>query len=102
MAQSKSCSPSCSSFRCGKNVAWFRRDGVWCKDGDEYCSVVKCTYAMCNKRRLLSQGVCGETVKRKTVERQPDDLFKDDLPLRNVPLKGRALRKLSRNEDDDY
>jgi len=58
---------------------------------------------MCNKRRLLSQGICGETVKRKTVERPPDDdLFKDDLKLKNVPLKGRALRKLSRNEDDDY
>ena len=102
MAQSKSCFPSCPSFRCGKNVAWFKRDGVWCKDGDEYCSVVKCTYAMCNKRRLLSQGICGETVKRKTVERQPDDFFKDDLPLKYVPLKGRALRKLNRNEDDEY
>jgi hypothetical protein len=56
---------------------------------------------MCNKRRLLSQGICGETVKRKTVERQPDDLYKEDLKLKNVPLKGRALRKLSRHEDDD-
>jgi hypothetical protein len=57
---------------------------------------------MCNKRRLLAQGICGETVKRKTVERQPDDLFKDDLKLKNVPLKGRALRKLNCDEDDDY
>jgi hypothetical protein len=57
---------------------------------------------MCNKRRLLAQGVCGETVKRKTVERPPDEFFTDDLKLKNVPLKGRALRKLNRNEDDDY
>jgi len=57
---------------------------------------------MCNKRRLLSQGICGETVKRQTVERPPDDIFEDDVKLKNVPLKGRALRKLSRNEDDDY
>jgi hypothetical protein len=56
---------------------------------------------MCNKRRLLSQGICGETVKRQTVERQPVDLFEDDVKLKNVPLKGRALRKLSRNDDDD-
>ncbi|MCL1976981.1 MAG: hypothetical protein FWG55_02560 [Candidatus Bathyarchaeota archaeon] len=102
MAQSKACSPSCSSFRCGKNAAWFRRDGVWCKDGDEYCTVVKCTYAMCSKRRLLSQGICGETVKRKTVERQPDEFFEDDDPKLNaMHLKGKALRKLSRHEDDD-
>jgi hypothetical protein len=57
---------------------------------------------MCNKRRLLSQGICGETVKRQTVEHQPDELFEDDLKLKNVPLKGRALRKLNRDEDDDY
>jgi len=102
LAQSKSCSPSCSSFKCGKNAAWFRRDGVWCKDGDEYCNVIKCTYATCYKRRLLSQGICGETVKRKTVERQPDEFFEDEPKFDNIHIKGKALRKLNRREDDDY
>ena len=101
MAQSKACSPSCSSFKCGKNAAWFRRDGVWCKDGDEYCSVAKCTYAMCFKRRMLPEGICGETVKRKTVEREPDEVFPEDPKPANVHIKGKALKKLSRREDDD-
>jgi len=102
LAQSKACSPSCSSFKCGKNAAWFRRDGVWCKDGDEYCNVAKCTYAMCFKRRLLPQGICGEMVKRQTVERNPEDFFEEDPKPKGVPLKGKALKKLSRRDDDDY
>jgi len=98
MAQSKSCSPSCPSFKCGKNAAWFRRDGVWCKEADEYCNVAKCTYSMCFKRRLLPGGICGETVKRKTIEKEPIDEFDDPAP-NNVRLKGKALRKLG---DDDF
>jgi hypothetical protein len=51
---------------------------------------------MCFKRRLLPQGVCGETVKRKTVERDLEDDFPDNSA---VKLKGKALRKLG---DQDY
>jgi hypothetical protein len=46
---------------------------------------------MCFKRRLLPQGICGETVKRKTVEKEPEDIFDDSDSVR---LKGKALRKL--------
>jgi hypothetical protein len=51
---------------------------------------------------LLSQGICGETVKRKTVERQPDEFFEDKPKFDNIHMKGKALRKLSHREDDDY
>jgi hypothetical protein len=91
LAQTKACSPSCSSFKCGKNSAYFRRDGVWCKETEENCNVANCTYSMCFKRRLLPQGICGETVKRKTVEKEPEDIFDDSDSVR---LKGKALRKL--------
>lgn len=98
MAQTKACSPACQSFKCGKNAALFRRDSVWCRDGDELCSVAKCTYAMCFKRRLLPGAICGETVKRKTAERDlEDDLYRDEPSA--VKLKGKALRKLG---DQDY
>lgn len=95
MAQTKACSPICQSFKCGKNSALFRRDSVWCRDADEQCSVAKCTYAMCMKRRLLPGAICGETVKRKTVEKDLEDDFLGD----SVKLKGKALRKLG---DDFY
>jgi len=95
LAQTKACSPICQSFKCGKNSALFRRDSVWCRDADEQCSVAKCTYAMCMKRRLLPGAICGETVKRKTVEKDLEDDFLGD----SVKLKGKALRKLG---DDFY
>jgi hypothetical protein len=41
-------------------------------------------------------------VKRQTVERQPDDFFEDEPKFDNIHMKGKALRKLSRREDDDY
>ena len=94
MAQSKACSPSCNAFKCGKNSLFFRRDGVWCRDTDENCTVAKCTYSMCMKRRFLPGGVCGETVKRKTVEKELDD----DLLGDSIRLKGKALRKLGDQE----
>jgi hypothetical protein len=52
---------------------------------------------MCFKRRLLPQGVCGETVKRQTVERdlEENDFYNDS----SVKLKGKALRKLG---DQDF
>ncbi len=96
MAQSKACYPTCSSFKCTKNAALYRRDSVWCREAEELCNVAKCTYSMCFKRRLLPKGVCGETVKRQTVERDLEDDFPAD---DSVKLKGKALRKLG---DQDF
>ena len=95
MAQSKACSPTCPSFKCAKNSAYFRRDGVWCRLTEEICNVANCTYSMCFKRRLLPRGICGETVKRKTVEKEPEDIYDDSDSVR---LKGKALRKLGDKE----
>jgi hypothetical protein len=46
------------------------------------------------KRRMLPEGICGETIKRKTVEKDVDEFFDD-----SVKLKGKALRKLG---DQDF
>jgi hypothetical protein len=51
---------------------------------------------MCVKRRLLPDGVCGETIKRKTVEKEPEP---EDFSGDSIRLKGKALRKLG---DQDY
>ena len=61
---------------------------------EENCKVENCTYAMCFKRRLLPQGICGETVKRMTVERKPEDI-----PDRSIKLRGKTLRRI---KDDDF
>jgi len=80
-------------FRCGKNALLFRGDTVWCRWTEETCGVSNCSYATCTKRRLLPQGICGETVKRKTTEIEPE---KTSIP--SVRLKGKALRKLGEKE----
>ena len=61
---------------------------------EENCKVENCTYAMCFKRWLLPQGICGETVKRMTVERKLEDI-----PDRSIKLRGKALRRI---KDDDF
>jgi len=42
---------------------------------------------------LLSNGICGETVKRKTVERMPEEEL-----VPTVKLRGKALRKIGEKE----
>mgnify|MGYP006992570468 CR=1 FL=1 len=93
MAQAKACSPTCPSFKCAQNSAFYRRDGVQCKWTEEMCNVAICQYSLCMKRRLLPNAICGETVKRQTVERD----FEDDID-EPVKLKGKALRKFGDKE----
>ncbi len=93
MAQAKACSPTCTSFKCGKNSAFYTREGISCRWTEEMCNVANCQYSTCMKRRLLPQGICGETVRRQTVERDFDEEI--DEPVR---LKGKALRKFGDRE----
>jgi len=93
LAQAKACSPTCPSFKCAKNSAFYRRDVVWCRWTEEMCNLSNCTYALCVKRRLLPKGICGETVRRQTVERAPEEEL--DEPVR---LRGKTLRKIGDRE----
>jgi len=71
----------------------YRGNTVWCTWTEEECQVANCSYATCIKRRLLPNGICGETVKRKTTEIEPE---KEMIP--KVKLKGKTLRKLGEKE----
>jgi len=93
LAGVKYCSPKCELFRCGKNATMYRGDTVWCRWTDENCVINNCSFSTCIKRRLLPQGVCGESVKRKTVETEPEKTI-----IPTVRLKGKALRKLGEKE----
>jgi len=93
LAGVKSCSPECRLFRCGRHAATYLGNKVWCRWTEEECNVANCNYATCVKRRLLPNGVCGETVKRKTVETKPEEEL---TPA--VKLRGKALRKIGERE----
>jgi hypothetical protein len=93
--QAKACSPTCSGFKCTKNSIFYHREGAWCGMTEEVCDLTNCTYAMCMKRRMLPQGICGETVKRKTVEKDLEEADGVDVP---VKLKGKAFRKFGERD----
>ena len=93
MGEVKYCSPRCRWFKCGRGAAAYPGNRVWCRWTEEECNVSNCSYATCVKRRLLPNGVCGETVKRKTVEIRPEEE-----PMPAVRLRGKALRRIGDRE----
>jgi len=93
LAARKYCYPKCGLFRCAKQALAFQRNNPWCRWTEEECNIANCTYATCVKRRLLSNGICGETVKRRTVERMPEEEI-----VPTVKLRGKALRKIGEKE----
>jgi hypothetical protein len=70
-----------------------RGNTVWCRLTEEECEIANCSYATCIKRRLLPNGICGETVKRRTTEIEPEETM-----IPTVKLKGKALRRLGEKE----
>ena len=91
--ENKKCSANCYKFRCGKNAIQIRGKDAWCRWTEEHCNPVNCSFAICVNRRLLPNGICGETLKRKTVEREIDD----DLTS-TIKVRGKTFRKIGERE----
>ncbi|MEM2273434.1 MAG: hypothetical protein QXX56_04370 [Candidatus Bathyarchaeia archaeon] len=93
MSGVRKCSSKCNKFRCGKDFLVLRGKNPWCRLTDEPCNPVNCNYAICTIRRLLPQGICGETVRRKTIERSPEEM---EMPT--VKVRGKIFRKIGEKE----
>jgi hypothetical protein len=93
LSKIKYCSPKCNLLKCEKRATIYRGEDVWCRWTDERCNIANCNFASCVKRRLLSNGICGETVKRKTVEKRMDEIVGSP-----VKLRGKALRRVGEKE----
>lgn len=89
----RKCSSKCGKFKCGKGFLVFRGKNPWCRLTEELCNPINCNYAICTIRRLLPQGICGETVKRITTERSPED---EEVPA--IKVRGKVLRKIGEKE----
>jgi len=48
---------------------------------------------MCITRRLLPNGICGESLKRKTAERRPEDES-----IQTIKVRGKVYRKIGERE----
>jgi hypothetical protein len=66
---------------------------AWCKWSEEQCDPTNCNYPTCLTRRLLPNGKCGETVKRKTVEKEPEEDT-----VQPVKVRGKTYRKIGEKE----
>ena len=85
----KICSPQCCDFNCTKRALRQRGSISWCQWTEEPCQPKKCNYAMCYKRQLLDNGVCGLTIKRRTQEEsRPEEILRDEIKVR-----GKLMRK---------
>jgi len=89
LATTKLCDPKCRDFICNKRALRYRGKEAWCEWTSEPCNIQKCTFAVCRKRQLLDNGVCGMSVKRKTREDyRPEDMMDDEIRVR-----GKLMRK---------
>lgn len=87
------CFPKCRKFRCGKSALQFRGKTVWCRWTEEPCNPANCSFAICASRRLLPNGVCGETVRRRTAEKDPEE----DI-IETIKVRGKTYRKIGEKE----
>jgi hypothetical protein len=74
---------------CTKRALTFRGKTSWCNWTGEPCEPKGCTYAVCTKRQLLENGVCGLTVKRKT----RDDFEPEEMVVNEIRLRGKLAKK---------
>lgn len=95
MAEVKTCFPQCRDFKCTKKALRQRGRIAWCLWTEEPCDPKSCNYAMCFKRQLLDDGVCGFSVKRRTQEdTRPEDIFRDEIKVRGKLMRKTGEKKI--------
>jgi hypothetical protein len=88
------CWPRCAWFKCGKIIAGrpairYRGRNVWCTWINDACVGPRCSFALCVRGKMMSDGKCGLLVRRITRETIKPDDFKLDLKV-----KGRMAKRL--------
>ena len=88
MSGAQKCDPTCRDFNCSRRNLRFRDGKPWCEWTSEPCDPKSCTYALCHRRQLLENGICGKTIKRRTRDdRGPEDFVEDEIRVRGKPMR---------------
>ncbi|MFH0897219.1 MAG: hypothetical protein V1850_04130 [Candidatus Bathyarchaeota archaeon] len=98
MEKYSSCFPACESFKCGQLSLSSMDQRIYCRWADDDCVGPTCNYATCIRGRLLSNGVCGLSVKRKTNEEAGPEAIEVDNIISNIRLKGKLSRRFREDE----
>ncbi|NWG08777.1 MAG: hypothetical protein HXX80_00420 [Nitrososphaerales archaeon] len=94
MSMTKTCSPTCEFFKCGRGALLPRTNKPWCSFTNDYCDVRLCAFVQCIRNKLVSGNMCGLAVKRVTV----DKLRPEDFGI-EIKLKGKLARRLGEDKD---
>jgi len=89
-ATPEACFSGCTFFRCSQGHFSARDDIGWCRLVDDECTPQTCKFTQCSKGKLLSNGVCGYTVKPKTVMVKPQQELK---PIRAPPKLAQRIKE---------
>ncbi|MFH0748859.1 MAG: hypothetical protein V1915_02920 [Candidatus Bathyarchaeota archaeon] len=92
------CFSACETFKCGQRALIHTGKRVYCRWAEDDCVGHTCNYAICSRGRLLPNGTCGLSIKRKTNEEIAPETLKENLPLNNIKVRGKLLRRVK--EDD--
>lgn len=95
MEENKVCFPACDSFKCDQRALIYAGRRIYCRWADDDCVGHTCNYAVCVRGRLLPNGVCGLTIKRKT-----EDIPSPVVVERNIDVKLRGKLNRRFKEDD--
>ena len=74
------------------------KKSVYCRWADDECVGSSCNYAICIRRKLLPNGLCGLSVKRKTNKETSNEALNVDIEMNNINVRGKLLRRF--REDD--
>jgi len=90
----KKCFSRCEFFKCEQRAIQYRGNEVYCRFADDICNGASCKYAICVRNRLLTNGICGITLKRVTtlVDIPPEEAVK------GVRIKGKLQKRLGEKE----
>ena len=96
--EDKSCIPYCEAFKCSQRAFTNIGRRVYCRWADDDCVGPSCNYALCIRGRLLLNGICGLSVKRKTNEETVPLTIETPNKMNNIKLSKKLSRRIK--EDD--
>ena len=91
----KACFPQCRDFICTKKALRLNGRTAWCQWTEEPCQPKKCNYAVCSKRQLLDNGVCGLSMKRRTQEdTRPEEYLRDEIKVSSKLMRKTGEKRI--------
>jgi hypothetical protein len=90
----KRCDPSCEFFRCEQRAITKEGTKIFCNWGEDECRGPSCNYGLCVKGKMLANGICGLTIRRKTKGVDEEEIDR----IQGIKIRGRLSSRLKEKE----